>query len=81
VSADPGGRRYYEAAAMTTHPASRAPENEAVDRLRRRAWQAYLEVTRGSEEYEAIEQEAWRHLQERLADIEAELLLAHSSGA
>lgn len=68
---------------MTTHPASRAPENEAVDRLRRRAWQAYLEATRGSEdeEYEETEQEAWRHLQERLADIDAELLLAHSSGA
>jgi hypothetical protein len=67
--------------AMTTHPAPRAPENEALDRLRRRAWQAYLEATRGSEEYEATEQEAWRHLQERLADIDAELLLAHSSGA
>ena len=49
--------------------------------MRRRAWQAYLEATRGSEEYEATEQEAWRHLQERLADIDAELLLAHSSGA
>ena len=40
---------------MTTHPASRAPQNEAVDRLRRRAWQAYLEATRESEEYEATE--------------------------
>ncbi|HZI36073.1 MAG TPA: hypothetical protein VFD61_10025 [Gaiellales bacterium] len=48
---------------MTTHPASRAPQNEALDRLRRRAWQAYLEATRDSEEYEATEQEAWRHLQ------------------
>ena len=45
------------------------------------AWFEYLEATRGSEEYEATEQEAWRHLQERLADIDAELLLAHSSGA
>ena len=66
---------------MTTQPASRTPQNEALDRLRRRAWQAYLEATRDSEEYEATEQEAWRHLQERLADIDAELLLAHSSGA
>ena len=66
---------------MTTQPASRAPQNEALDRLRRRAWQAYLEATRDSEEYEATEQEAWRHLQERLADIDAELLLAHSTGA
>jgi len=39
------------------------------------------QATRDSDEYEATEQEAWRHLQERLADIDAELLLAHSSGA
>jgi hypothetical protein len=68
-------------AAMTTHPASRAPESDAAGRLKRRAWQAYLEATRDSDEYEATEQEAWQRLQERLADIDAELLLAHSSGA
>ena len=81
MSADPGAGASMSLAAMTTHPAPRAPENEAVDRLRRRAWQAYLDATRDSEQYEATEQEAWRHLQERLADIDAELLLAHSSSA
>ena len=81
MSADPGAGASMGLAAMTTHPASRAPQNEALDRLRRRAWQAYLDATRDSDQYEATEQEAWRHLQERLADIDAELLLAHSSGA
>ena len=44
-------------------------------------WLAQADSWGDSEEYEATEQEAWRHLQERLADIDAELLLAHSSGA
>jgi hypothetical protein len=66
---------------MTTHQASRAPDTEAAARLKRRVWQAYLEATRDSDEYEAAEQEAWQRLQERLADIDAELLLAHRSGA
>ena len=81
MSTDPGAGASMGPAAMTTQPASRAPQNEALDRLRRRAWQTYLEATRDSDEYEATEQEAWRHLQERLADIDAELLLAHSTGA
>jgi hypothetical protein len=67
--------------AMTTHPAENASDLDAAARLRRRAWQAYLEDSRAGESYEAAEQEAWRRLQERLADIDAELLLAHGAGA
>jgi hypothetical protein len=65
--------------AMTTQPAPHAPEQEAIDRLKRRAWQEYLDATRDREQYEAAEQEAWRRLQERLGDIDTELLLAHST--
>lgn len=64
---------------MTTQPAPHAPEQEAIDRLKRGAWQAYLQATRDSDQYEAAEQEAWQRLQERLGDIDAELLLAHSA--
>jgi len=66
--------------AMTTHPVDNASEHEAAARLRRRAWQAYLEDSHTGEPYEAAEQEAWQRLQERLADIDAELLLAHGAG-
>jgi hypothetical protein len=59
--------------AMTTqHPSSTS------ERMRQHAWQEYLEATRDSDRYEVDEQEAWERLQERLDDIEAELLLAHS---
>jgi hypothetical protein len=64
---------------MTTQPAPHAPEQEAIDRLKQRAWQEYLDATRDREQYEAAEQEAWRRLQERLGDIDTELLLAHST--
>jgi hypothetical protein len=66
---------------MTTHPGTNVFDRQAADRLRRRAWQAYLEDSRSGDEYEAAEQEAWARLQERLADIDAELLLAHGAGA
>jgi hypothetical protein len=62
--------------AMTTHPVERASENEAIARLRQRAWQVYLESTRDSEEYETAELEAWTRLQDRLAEIDQSLLLA-----
>jgi len=62
--------------AMTTHPVERASENDAIARLRQRAWQVYLEATRDSEDYELAEQEAWTRLQDRLAEIDQSLLLA-----
>ena len=67
--------------AMTTHSASEALREDAVARLRRRAWQAYLDDSRSGESYEAAEEEAWGRLQERLAEIDAELLVAHGAGA
>jgi hypothetical protein len=63
---------------MTTQHPSTASDHDAVHRMRSRAWQEYLEATRDSERYEDDEQEAWQRLQERLEDIEADLLLAHS---
>jgi hypothetical protein len=66
---------------MTTHPASAALHDDALARLRRRAWQAYVEDSHAGEPYEAAEQEAWERLQERLSEIDAELLLAHGAGA
>jgi hypothetical protein len=62
---------------MTTHHPSTSG-HDAVHRLRQRAWQEYLEATRDSDSYEENEQEAWERLQERLEDIEADLLMAHS---
>src|SRR5438270_2681065 len=67
--------------AMTTHPVSNASEQDAARRLKRRAWQAYLDDSRSSHDYDTGEQEAWERLQERLVDIDAELLLAHGAGA
>ena len=67
--------------AMTPHPASEALREDAVTRLRRRACQAYLDDSRSGESYEAAEEEAWGRLQERLAEIDAELLVAHGAGA
>jgi hypothetical protein len=66
---------------MTTHPAPDALQQDAVAGLRRRAWQAYLEDSHSGEPYEDAEQDAWERLQERLAEIDAELLLAHGAGA
>jgi len=63
---------------MTTQHPSSTSEHDAVHTMRQRAWQEYLEATRDSDRYEDDEQEAWQRLQERLGDIEAELLMAHS---
>jgi predicted ArsR family transcriptional regulator len=63
--------------AMTTHP-SPTSGHDAVHSMRQRAWQEYLEATRDSDRYVDDEQEAWERLQERLEDIEADLLVAHS---
>ena len=65
---------------MTTHHPSTS-DHDAVQRMRQRAWQEYLEATRDSDSYEENEQEAWERLQERLEDIEADLLMAHSDRA
>ena len=72
----PGRARGYNAIAMTTHPVERASENDAIARLRQRAWQVYLETTRDSDDYDSAEQEAWKRLQDRLAEIDQSLLLA-----
>jgi hypothetical protein len=63
---------------MTTQHPSTAPDLDAVHRMRSRAWQEYLDATRDSDKYEDDEQEAWTRLQERLDDIETDLLMAHS---
>ena len=63
---------------MTTQHPSTASEHDAVQRMRNHAWQEYLDATRDSDRYEDDEQEAWERLQERLEDIEADLLMAHS---
>ena len=63
---------------MTTHHPSTTSEHDAAARLRHSAWQEYLDATRDSDHYEDDEQEAWQRLQERLEDIESDLLLAHS---
>ena len=47
---------------------------QTADRLRGRAWQSYLETTRDSDRYEDAEPQAWTRLQDRLAEIDAELL-------
>jgi hypothetical protein len=66
--------------AVTTHPRERTDERfclmvQTADRLRRRAWNAYLEQTQGEvDRYEDLEQDAWNDLQERLAEIDEELL-------
>jgi hypothetical protein len=64
---------------VTTHPRERTDERfclmlQTADRLRGRAWQSYLEATRDSDRYEDAEPRAWTALQERLAEIDAELL-------
>ena len=64
---------------MTTHPRERADERfcqlmRDAERMRRRAWQQYLDVTRASDSYSEAEPEAWNRLQERLAGIDEQLM-------
>lgn len=42
--------------------------------MRRRAWRQYLDVTRASDSYSEAEPKAWNRLQERLADIDEQLM-------
>ena len=70
---------------MTTHPRERTDERfclmvQTADRLRQRAWQAYLETTRSAPEYDRAEPDAWSSLQERLAEIDEELLHVLAAG-
>jgi len=48
--------------------------------MRQRAWTSYLESTRVAEAYDEAEPPAWARLQERLAEIDDELLHALSAG-
>jgi hypothetical protein len=64
---------------MTTHPRERTDERfcllmREAERMRRRAWQQYLDVTRASDSYKEAEPEAWNRLQERLAGIDEQLM-------
>ena len=54
---------------------------QTAARLRRRAWQGYLEATRDDASYRQVEPEAWAQLQARLADIDEELEQALSTGS
>jgi hypothetical protein len=70
---------------MTTHPRDRTDERfclmvQTADRLRQRAWQSYLEATRSASRYDEAEPDAWSRLQERLAEIDEELLHVLSAG-
>jgi hypothetical protein len=70
---------------VTTHPRERTDERfclmmQQADRMRQRAWTSYLESTRVADEYEDAEPAAWARLQERLAEIDDELLHALSAG-
>jgi len=70
---------------MTTHSRERTDERfclmvQTADRMRNRAWQSYLETTRTAESYTDAEPEAWGRLQERLAEIDEELLHVLSAG-
>jgi hypothetical protein len=70
---------------MTTYPRERADERfclmvQTAERLRQRAWQAYLETTRSADAYVDAEPEAWSRLQERLAEIDEELLHVLATG-
>jgi hypothetical protein len=69
---------------VTTHPRERTDERfclmvQTAERLRHRAWQGYLDSTRSAESYGDAEPEAWSRLQERLAEIDEELLHALST--
>jgi hypothetical protein len=66
---------------VTTRPRERVDERfclmmQTADRLRRRAWRAYLDATRDGADYDRVESEAWARLQARLADIDDELIQA-----
>ena len=70
---------------MTTHSRERTDERfclmvQTADRLRHRAWDSYLEATRTAESYADAEPEAWSRLQERLCEIDEELLHVLSAG-
>ena len=70
---------------MTTHPRERTDERfclmvETADRMRGRAWQAYLDSTRSADSYTEAEPDAWSRLQDRLAEIDEELLHVLSAG-
>ena len=54
---------------------------QTADRLRQRAWRSYLESTRTADDYADAEPEAWSRLQERLAEIDEELLHGLSAGS
>jgi hypothetical protein len=47
-----------------------------AERMRARAWSTYLEATRDADDYERVEPQAWRALQERLSVIDQELMNA-----
>jgi hypothetical protein len=47
-----------------------------ADRMRARAWDGYLEATRDADDYDHVEPDAWRALQERLSAIDHELMNA-----
>ena len=53
---------------------------ETADRMRGRAWQAYLDSTRCADSYAEAEPDAWSRLQDRLAEIDEELLHVLSAG-
>jgi len=49
---------------------------QTAERMRRKAWQSYLDSTRATRAYDEVEPAAWARLQERLAGIDEELLQA-----
>ena len=49
---------------------------QTAERMRRKAWQGYLDSTRATRAYDEVEPAAWARLQERLAGIDEELLQA-----
>ena len=53
---------------------------QTADRMRQRAWMSYLEATREADDYPAAEPEAWTRLQQRLAEVDEELLHSLSAG-
>jgi hypothetical protein len=69
---------------VTTHHRDRTDERfclmmQTAERLRQRAWRGYLDSTHTAESYSEAEPEAWRRLQDRLAEIDEELLQALSA--
>jgi hypothetical protein len=69
---------------VTTHHRDRTDERfclmmQTAERLRQRAWRGYLDSTNTAESYSEAEPLAWRRLQDRLAEIDEELLQALSA--